>query len=116
MALVSLGQRISEYRIKRGWSQFDLAEKVGMSTSSIGMWETDKRDPNSQMIVKLANVFNITCDELLGNQEKIPDTQHLITQTKNDPEIQSFIEEFLNSPHDKRDELLRFWNFINQKK
>lgn len=62
----TLGLRISELRKKRSWLQRELAEKIGMSTGSIAMWETGKRDPDSSMLAKLAAIFEVSTDFLLG--------------------------------------------------
>lgn len=113
--MISLGQRISTYRIKRGLSQYDLGELVGMSTSTVGMWETDKRDPNSKMIVKLANIFGVTCDELLGNVVEPESCQSLNDQKKISSEIERLINELLVADSNKQNELIQFWNFIKMK-
>ena len=45
-------QRIKEIRKAHGYSQRDLAEKIGVSTSTVAMWETDKRAPRTKALKK----------------------------------------------------------------
>lgn len=56
---------IKKYREKMGWKQSELAEKCGVATSTVGMWEIGKRKPDIITIKKLAYLFNCTTDELL---------------------------------------------------
>jgi transcriptional regulator with XRE-family HTH domain len=62
----TFGIRLSELRKKRGLTQSQLAERVGMSKSTIASWEIGTRDPNSEMIARLAEFFNVSTDFLLG--------------------------------------------------
>ncbi|EJR2826418.1 helix-turn-helix transcriptional regulator [Listeria monocytogenes] len=66
---MTIGKRISELRNKRGISQIQLAKDLNVSTSTIGMWETDKRAIKDELIVQLAEYFNVTTDFLLGREE-----------------------------------------------
>ncbi|MNB71345.1 HTH-type transcriptional regulator Xre [compost metagenome] len=68
MSLATLGTRIAELRKKRNMTQGDLAVIVGKSTSTVAMWETGKRDPDSSMISKLADTFGTSTDYLLGGE------------------------------------------------
>ncbi|MDH6673188.1 DNA-binding XRE family transcriptional regulator [Paenibacillus sp. LBL] len=64
-----LGPRLAELRNKRGMTQAQLATKLKKSTSTIAMWETGNRDPDSDMIVKIAIVFDVSTDYLLGRTD-----------------------------------------------
>lgn len=54
-----------EYRKRLGLTQAQLADKLGVRKSTIGMWETGNRKPNIVMLKKLAGFFECTTDELL---------------------------------------------------
>lgn len=64
--MVTLGQNISALRKKRGLSQAQLAEKLDIGTSTLGMYETNKREPSYETLSNIANFFNTSVDELLG--------------------------------------------------
>lgn len=59
--------RLKELRNKAGLKQSELGEKVGVSASTIGMYEQGRRSPDREMLIKLSNVFNVTLDYLVDN-------------------------------------------------
>lgn len=52
------GLRIKQLRENLGLNQMELAEKVGVSPTSVSNWETGKQDPKYESVEKLAAVFN----------------------------------------------------------
>lgn len=66
---ITLGLRIAELRKKRNMTQSDLANSLDMSTSSVAMWETGKREPDTDKIAKIADLFNVSVDYLLGRTD-----------------------------------------------
>lgn len=71
--------RIKELRKKNGWSQKELAKNVGVKASAISMWENDKRRPDFNSLVSLANIFDISIDYLIG-RERIEDDDAIFQQ------------------------------------
>ena len=61
-----LGQRICELRTASGWSQVDLAKKLGVAKQTVSNWENENIQPSIEMLVRLARLFNVTTDYLLG--------------------------------------------------
>lgn len=59
--------RISEERKKLGWSQEELANKVGVSQKSISKYERGTRRPSYETLTLMASLFGVTVDYLLGN-------------------------------------------------
>ena len=64
--LVGLGERIRRLRIKRGWTQVIMAEKIGMDRSFIADLERGKRNITLLNLVVLAQGFDITLSQLLS--------------------------------------------------
>ncbi len=62
----SVGNMIRQLRKNADWTQADLAEKLGISASAVGMYEQGRRQPDSGMILKICTVFGISADYLLG--------------------------------------------------
>ncbi len=62
---MQIAAQIIRYRKKNGWSQEDLAEKVGVSRQSVSKWESASSMPDLDNIIRLADIFKITTDELL---------------------------------------------------
>ena len=61
-----LGARIRELRKEFGLSQVDLAQRMEVTKQTISNWENENIQPSVDMLVDLANVFNVTTDYLLG--------------------------------------------------
>ena len=61
-----LGQRICELRAALGWSQVDLAKRLGVAKQTVSNWENENIQPSIDMLVRLAKLFNVTTDYLLG--------------------------------------------------
>ena len=75
----TLGQRIARLRKGKGYTQIDLAGKIGILQGIISEYETDKLRPHYEMIIRLAMALEVSTDELLGmkvltKNEKKPDT------------------------------------------
>ena len=60
-----LGIRIAILRLSKGWSQAELARRIGVSTSAVGMYEQGRREPSLSLLVRLAQEFGVTTDYLL---------------------------------------------------
>lgn len=62
-------QNLKELRKERNISQSDLAKSIGVSQGTIYFWENNINEPTAGYILKLANYFNVTTDELLGAEK-----------------------------------------------
>jgi transcriptional regulator with XRE-family HTH domain len=66
-----LAKRLKELRKKAGWSQQKLAEKAGLSYNAITKIEQGAaKRPTIQTMIKIADAFRISLDELVGRKEK----------------------------------------------
>ena len=61
-----LGQRIFELRNAFGWNQVQLAKRLNVSKQTVSNWENENIQPSIDMLVRLAKLFNVTTDYLLG--------------------------------------------------
>lgn len=61
------GNALKELRVEKGISQRKLGEDLGVVNQTISFWETGSREPDLDMLVKIAKYFNIDIDYLLGN-------------------------------------------------
>ena len=61
-----LGARNKELRKEFGLSQVELAIRMEVTKQTISNWENENIQPSVDMLVGLANVFNVTTDYLLG--------------------------------------------------
>ena len=61
----TVGQRLARLRKERGWTQVELAERLGIIQSLISDYERDRLRLNPAMVVRFATALEITTDELL---------------------------------------------------
>lgn len=66
---MTLAEKILSLRTGRGMSQDDLAEKLEVSRQSVSKWETAQSTPDLDKIIKLANLFGVTVDQLVREGE-----------------------------------------------
>lgn len=62
----TIAERIKQLRKELGLTQEELAKQLSIAPSTIGMYETNKREPNNELTIKIANFFNVSADYLLG--------------------------------------------------
>lgn len=60
--------KMSIARRRAGLLQRQAAEALGVSLSTVGMWESGKNNPRANMLPKIANLYGCTVDDLLGDQ------------------------------------------------
>ena len=66
-----LAKKLKEFRKKTGWSQQKLAEKAGLSYNTITKIEQGAATmPTIQTMIKIADAFGISLDELVGRKNK----------------------------------------------
>jgi transcriptional regulator with XRE-family HTH domain len=61
----SLGQRLARLRKQRGWTQKQIAQRTGLIQELVSNYETDKLRLNADMILRFAEVLEVSTDELL---------------------------------------------------
>ena len=61
-----VADKIKALREQNGFTQSDLAKKLGITRSSVNAWEMGISVPSTQYIVELANIFKVSTDFLLG--------------------------------------------------
>ena len=62
-------ERLKSLRESKKLKQSELAKEFKVSQSTIAMWETGKRDPDSESIKRVADYFNVSIDYLMGRSE-----------------------------------------------
>lgn len=63
----SIGKRIRKFREHKGWRQEDFAEKVGLSVTYTGMIERGEKVPKLETFIQIANVLEVSADQLLAD-------------------------------------------------
>lgn len=97
-----LGARITALRKERGWSQTDLAGKVGVSYAQIGRYETKGAQPPAEVIKKIAAALDTTVDYLLSGT-----AEDRAKDSFNDAEVIRYFKEVDALPTDDKAALMR---------
>lgn len=64
--MINIGDKITQLRKQKNWSQSDLAKELNASRDIIGKYERNENLPSVEMAVKIAKVFDVPVDFLLG--------------------------------------------------
>ena len=74
-----LHDRIKRLRIAKEMTQEELAKVLDVSPSTVGMYEQGRRKPDNDTLIKIANIFEVTTDYLLG-KESYPESKKYIDE------------------------------------
>ena len=61
-------KRLKQLRKDNGWSQDDLAQRLGITRSAVGNWEQGLREPPYEMLEAIADTFNCEMQYLIGEK------------------------------------------------
>lgn len=79
----TLGKRITANRKRLGLTQDQLAEKLGITAQAVSKWENDLSCPDISILPKLADIFEISIDQMLGHATPTPVCETTpVTQTQ----------------------------------
>lgn len=100
--MVNIGERITSLRKAKNWSQEDLATKIDASRVMIGKYERGDNLPSVEVIVKLANAFEVSVDFLLGEG----------LNASYDKEMIKRLDELESLPKEKKSQILEYIDLI----
>jgi len=67
--MLNIGERITQLRKQQNLSQDELAKKAEVSRTIIGNYERNTNTPSIEVLIKLAKVFNVSVDFIIGEGE-----------------------------------------------
>ena len=70
---MEFSERLKKLRKDSGFTQVDVAEKLGISQPAYASWERGIKKPTQENLVKIAQVLNVSVDYLVGNSEEKSD-------------------------------------------
>ena len=95
--MLGFGNRLKSLRMQKALSQEQLADRLGVTRSLINAYETSRRFPSLDMLIKLAYSFNVSTDYLLGvDKTKKIDISEL--SDEHSSILRSLIEQFKKTP------------------
>ncbi len=122
---MTLGEKLKFLREQRGWTQFQAAERLGISSQVVSNYERDYRSPDKETLSRIAKVYNCSLDWLLGvtdNPERTDDhfpsdkkdkpeksRDVLLQELTDDPDDFFFLDGYLDASETERRELRRYF-------
>lgn len=83
---MKLGNNLFHARKKCGFSQEEVAQKLGVSRQTVSKWETDETIPDIRQAKKMAVLYNMSLDELIDFDIDIREIQDAIDKTSEETE------------------------------
>ena len=65
----TLSANILAFRKKKGFSQSELAQQLGVTFQAVSKWETARSAPDISLLPRMAEIFDCSIDELLKNEQ-----------------------------------------------
>ena len=77
-------EKFKKLRKSHNMLQSDIAQKINVSTSTVGMWEQGRNQPDNDSVKKIANIFGVSTDYLLNNDIKDDKNKELLETISTD--------------------------------
>ena len=105
--------RLRELRKDKGLRQIDLAQILGISPQSLGYYENQVNKPDPEMLVRIANYFNVSVDYLLGRED---DFGNVVVSENNEitPEEKELLTLFRSLPNIRRKTVMDSIRFMSE--
>ncbi|MGN1344419.1 MAG: helix-turn-helix domain-containing protein [Traorella sp.] len=92
----TLGMKIAEYRKLKGMTQESLANQLNVSSQAVSKWENDLSIPDLPILIQLADLFNVSLDELIRQKENC-DIARVVEAPLRKPTDQMMLKIIVNS-------------------
>lgn len=92
MANNTIGQFIAALRKANGMTQQEVADRLNVSNKAVSRWERDECSPDISLIPSLAEMFGVTCDELLKGERIL---EAAVNVEKKEPKVQKQIKNLI---------------------
>lgn len=78
---MEFGSKLKKLRLQSGLTQQQLATQLGITKSVVSYYELQERYPSPEILIKIASIFHVSTDYLLGIEKNCPlDTSGLTTE------------------------------------
>lgn len=91
--MLNIGERIIQLRKANNWSQEDLAKKINASRVMIGKYERNDNSPSIEVLLKLAQAFQVSLDYLVGQGLNAKYDKEMINRLENVEDLPSVEKE-----------------------
>lgn len=105
---MSIGERIKELRVKKGWTQEQMAEKLDMNRANFSNYERGVSTPPGETLLKIAELLHTTTDYILGREEIDTDKAIDVAKTINEKDFLIMARHTEDIPEEVRESLKKF--------
>ena len=99
---IEIANRLVNLRKEKGFSQEQLAEKIGVSRQAVSKWERSEASPDTDNLIMLARLYEVSLDELLRTEDEIPQPEETEQPEEQPPQAEQ--KEKAHSPEPSADE------------
>lgn len=114
---MTLGTKLKNLREDLDLRQIDVAQKVNLGQVSISKYESDINEPDLTVLVKLANLYNVNIDYLLGNSDmktSWKDINRIISIDGKDYSGLEIIDTIIHLPEKDKKYIISLLELLNQ--
>lgn len=103
-----LGDKIKELRDENKITQSNLAQSLGVSPSTVGMWEQNRRTPDTELLKKISDLFKVSIDYLL-------EKTNIRNYESKETTVALHTDDYDELPQEAKDEINNFIEYVKQK-
>lgn len=104
-------KKIKFYRQQKHMTQEELAEKLNVVRQTVSKWENGQSVPDADVLLRIAEILDVSVNELLGTQDEIVDVNEKIACLNNELTKRICVERKQVQINQKR-QLILFWSFL----
>ncbi len=101
--------RLKELRFKKNLSRNEVAEKLNIKPRTYLSYENNEREPNSEMLIALANFFDVSIDYLIGRTDNPQRIEY--KRESSNKEHSTLLEEINDLSEDEKQDVIEYIKF-----
>ncbi|MFD1206684.1 helix-turn-helix domain-containing protein [Sporosarcina contaminans] len=112
-----LGKRLKKARENAGYTQMEAAKKLGVSNGTLSGYERNYRDPDTEILNEMADLYDVSVEWLMGRTENPNRSDEEEFQAfASNPKLNHFFRDVAASEEQDQEELRQIWEIIKQRK
>ena len=111
---MTFGEKLKSARKAKGFTQKELADKIGAKHNSVSDWENDKNKPDMDTLESICGVLDIAPGYIMGIK---PDEEYgnIVESLMNEPDILDLIEEYRNLSDDDKNAICQIISSLSKR-
>lgn len=91
---MTLGDRLKEARKQKNMTQMDASKRLGITNGALSGYERNYRDPDTEMLKKIADLYNVSSEWLLGRSDEMEKKLNSPFNSKDEKDVAKRLEKF----------------------